>query len=138
LTGPALCGNYSAQVSQYPVAAGGHSAWLLELGAAARADAERPVLRKGHLGPWSSRRARARSRRAMIRERLETVEVGVEVDFEAESIDDTLVDRLSVYTHEHALSVYTHEHAQPATMTSLLATATGPGSAWATTQTENR
>jgi hypothetical protein len=54
------------------------------------------VLRKGYLGPWSSRRARARARRAVIRERLEAAEV------EPESIDDTLVDRLSIYTHDGA------------------------------------
>lgn len=96
MTPAAPCGNYSAQVPESAVAAGEHTAWLLELGAAARADEERPVLRKGYLGPWSSRRARARARRAVIRERLEAAEV------EPESIDDTLVDRLSIYTHDGA------------------------------------
>jgi hypothetical protein len=96
LTPAAPCGDYSAQVSESPVAAGEHTAWLLELGAAVRADEERPMLRKGYLGPWSSRRARARARRAVIRERLEAAEV------EPESIDDTLVDRLSIYTHDGA------------------------------------
>ena len=98
----------------------------MELGAAARADEERPVLRKGHFGPWSSRRARARVRRAMIRDLLGGGEV--EAAVEHESIDDTLVDRLGSYTRS----------GQSAATASLLFTATGPGSACATTQTANR
>ena len=114
-------------MSRLPVAAGEPGSWLLELGAAARADEERPVLRKGHFGPWSSRRARARVRRAMIRDLLGGADK-VEVEVEPESIDDTLVDRLSSYTRS----------GQPAATGSLLFTATGPGSACATTQTANR
>jgi hypothetical protein len=61
----------------------------------------------------------------MIRELIEASEV----EIEPESIDDTLVDRLSIYTHAVA---------QPAGMTSLRSTTTGPGSAAPTTQTANR
>jgi hypothetical protein len=59
----------------------------------------------------------------MIRERIEAAEV------EPETIDDTLVDRLREYTHGEP---------QLAAIVPLRATATGPGSAWATTQTVNR
>jgi hypothetical protein len=90
---------------------------------AMRADEERPVLRKGFVGPWRSRRSRARVRRAMIRELIEAAEV------EPESIDDKLVERLSVYTHGEPQSAGT---------TSLLSTAIGPGLAAATTQTDKR
>jgi hypothetical protein len=110
-------------VSRFPVAAGEPAAWLLELGAAARADEERPVLRKG-LGAWSSRRARTRSRRAKIRERIEISELpGLE------SIDETLRERIGDYTHGQA---------QPAVTMSLRSTVTGPGFAAPTIQTENR
>jgi hypothetical protein len=116
-------------VSVSPVAAGEHAAWLLELGAAARADEERPVLCRG-LGAWSSRRTRARARRALIREWIEAAAAVDAVELEErESIDDRLLERISIYTHGEA--------AQPALMTSLRAIVTGPGLAAPTTQTEN-
>jgi hypothetical protein len=102
-----------------PVAAGEHTAWLLEVAAAARADEERPVLRKGCLAPWSSRRARTRARRALIRERLGAASSETFEPPENESIDDRLLERISVYTHG--------QQAQPAATTSLRSTATGPG-----------
>jgi hypothetical protein len=115
-------------VSLPPVAAGEHAAWLLELGAAARADEERPELRRG-LGAWSARRARARARRALIRERLEAAAVDVVELEERETIDEHLLERISVYTHG--------ELGQPALTASLRSTVTGPGLAAPTTQTEN-
>ena len=111
-----------------PVAAGEHAAWLLELGAAARADEERPVLGRG-LGAWSSRRARARARRALIRVRIEAAAVDAAEVEERESVDDRLLERISVYTHG--------EPAQPALTTSLRSIVTGPGLAAPTTHTEN-
>jgi hypothetical protein len=120
-------------VSRIPVAAGEHAAWLLELGAAARADEERPVLRRG-LGAWSSRRARTRARRALIRERIEAATIeAVAIDIggpdEDESFAELLLERISVYTHGEA--------DQPALMTSLRSTVTGPGFAAPTVQTES-
>ena len=104
------CGNYRC-VSRFPVAAGESVAWLLELGASARADEERPVLRKG-VGAWSSRRARTRMRRAKIRERIEAAAVTAELPG-LESIDETLRDRIGDYTHGEA---------QPAVTMSLRST----------------
>jgi hypothetical protein len=113
-----------ATVSLPPVAAGEHAAWLLELGAAARADEERPVLRRG-LGAWSLRRARTRARRALIRQWIEEAAVEtVELDE-----NERLLERISVYTRGEA--------AQPALTTSLRSTVTGPGLAAPTTHTEN-
>ena len=86
------------------------------------------MLRRG-LGAWSSRRARARARRAVIRARLETAAV-VDVELEErESIDEHLLERIGIYTHGEA--------AQPTLTTSLRSTVTGPGLAAPTTQTEN-
>jgi hypothetical protein len=117
-------------VSRFPVAAGETSAWLLELGSAARADAERPVLRKG-LGAWTSRRSRTRARRAKIRE---TIVAAAEMEPPGvESIDETLRYRIVDYTHgEDAFAL------QPAMTGSLRSTVTGPGFACPTTQIENR
>jgi hypothetical protein len=117
-----------ATVSLPPVAAGEHAAWLLELGAAARADEARPVLRRG-LGAWAVRRARARARRARIRERIEAAAFDAFELQEREIIDEHLLERISIYTHGEA--------AQPALTASLRATVTGPGLAAPTTQTEN-
>jgi hypothetical protein len=115
-----------------PVAAGPHAAWLLELGAAARADKERPVLRRGLVGPWSSRRARARARRAVIRERIEAAAL------EPETLDEHLRERIGLYTLGGEALALSTTAAQPAVTASLRATVTGPGLAAPTTQTENR
>jgi hypothetical protein len=97
-----------------------------------RADEERPVLRRGLLGPWSSRRARARVRRAVIRERLEAAAR------EPETLDEHLLERISLYTLGEEALVLSTLAAQPAVTASLRATDTGPGLAAPTTQTENR
>jgi len=53
------------------------------------------VLCRG-VAAWSSRRARTRARRALIRERIENAAV---VELEApESIDEHLLERIGVYT----------------------------------------
>jgi hypothetical protein len=64
----------------------------------------------------------------MIRVWIEAAAPGVEVE-EQESIDERLLERLSVYTHREA--------AQPALTVSLRSIVTGPGLAAPTTQTEN-
>ena len=99
-----------------PVAAGDPSAWLLELGAAARESEQRVQHRKGrgrHISAWSSRRAGARARRLMVQQVLEATASEVTAE-EPDALvvtptppDGTLMapllDRLSVYTHgEHA------------------------------------
>jgi hypothetical protein len=92
------------------------------------------VLRRG-IGAWSSRRARMRARRALIRERIQaatfdTVELELELQLEEdESIDDRLLERISGYTRS--------EMPQPAVTGSLRAIVTGPGFAAPTTHTEN-
>ena len=97
-----------------------------------RADEERPVLRRG-IGAWSSRRARTRARRAVIRERIQAAAAdSVELELELEedvSVDERLFERISVYTHS--------ETPQPAVTGSLRSIVTGPGSAAPTTHTEN-
>jgi hypothetical protein len=65
----------------------------------------------------------------VIRERIEAASVDAyEIDG-PESIDERLLERLSVYTHGEAV--------QPALTTSLLSTVTGPGFAAPTIHTEN-
>ena len=94
------------------------------------------MLRKG-LGAWSSRRARTRARRVKIRERIEAATETAELPG-LESIDETLRDRISVYTHDDEEAFVPVVQAQPAATMSLRSTVTGPGLAWPTTQTENR
>ena len=65
----------------------------------------------------------------MIRERIEAAAVDAVDLEERESVDEHLLERISVYTHG--------KPAQPTLTTSLLSTVTGPGLAAPTTQTEN-
>src|SRR5262249_51773889 len=136
LTARRWSANFYLLVSRFPVAAGEHTAWLLELGATARADAQRPVLCRG-LAAWSSRRARANARREMIRERIEAAAMVVVLD-EPETIDEHLLERISVYTHAEDAPALALGGAQPALTASLRSTVTGPGFAAPTVHTVNR
>lgn len=88
------------------------------------------MLRKG-LGAWSSRRSRARARRAKIRETI--VAASAPEPAGVESIDERLRERISDYTHGEGAFAR-----QPAMTASLRSTVTGPGFACPTTQIENR
>jgi hypothetical protein len=72
-------------------------AWLLELGAAARAAEIRR--RPGSLFRWSDRRARARSRRLIVQQALGAAAApALDPPLEGEALLEPLLDRIGAYT----------------------------------------